>query len=483
MYTDNNYQNNYNSSADYYGAAPYRNPASEGSGKEKKPGKHKSHPFLKKSFQMLASGVAFGLAAALVFVGVVKAAGIDETVSAVASAASGEAAVEENSETVIKETQIPDSSATNVSQSTGAMSIADIVDATMPSIVSITNTGVEEVVSMFGIREYEGTSVGSGIIIGQNENELLIATNNHVVSGSNELSVCFGDDEEKVVAARIKGTDADNDLAIVAVRLEDLSDEIKSSISIAKLGDSDEVSVGDQVIAIGNALGYGQSVTTGIVSAKDREVTIDGITASLIQTDAAINPGNSGGALLNMNGEVIGINSSKFASTTVEGMGYAIPISTAKPILEELMLRETRDLVDEDEQVYLGISCQNVSTEISEMYNIPQGVYVLAATEGGAAEQAGLQKGDIITKFDGIAISDYNELKNTLQYYEAGETVELTIQRADVDGGYQEQTVTVTLGINNNTEDSGQSGQQQQNSGQSYTDPGDLFDQFFRNGY
>lgn len=483
MYTDNNYQNNYNSSADYYGAAPYRNPASEGSGKEKKPGKHKSHPFLKKSFQMLASGVAFGLAAALVFVGVIKAAGIDETVSAVASAVSGETAVEENSETVIKETQIPDSPATNVSQSTGVLSIADIVDATMPSIVSITNTGVEEVVSMFGVREYEGTSVGSGIIIGQNENELLIATNNHVVSGSSELSVCFGDDEEKVVAARIKGTDADNDLAIVSVRLEDLSDEIKSSISIAKLGDSDEVNVGDQVIAIGNALGYGQSVTTGIVSAKDREVTIDGITANLIQTDAAINPGNSGGALLNMNGEVIGINSSKFASTTVEGMGYAIPISTAKPILEELMLRETRDLVDEDEQGYLGISCQNVSTEISEMYNIPQGVYVLAATEGGAAEQAGLQKGDIITKFDGIAISDYNELKNTLQYYQAGETVELTIQRADAGGGYQEQTVTVTLGINNNTEDSGQNGQQQQNSGQSYTDPSDLFDQFFRNGY
>lgn len=184
-----------------------------------------------------------------------------------------------------------------------------------------------------------------------------------------------------------------------------------------------------------------------------------------------------------MNGEVIGINSSKFASTKVEGMGYAIPISTAKPILEELMLRETRDLVDEDEQGYLGISCQNVSTEISEMYNIPQGVYVLAATEGGAAEQAGLQKGDIITKFDGIAISDYNELKNTLQYYQAGETVELTIQRADADGGYQEQTVTVTLGINNNTEDSGQNGQEQQNSGQSYTDPSDLLEQFFRNGY
>lgn len=489
MYGENDYQNNYNSSADYYGAAPHTNPAAEGSGKEKRTKKHKSHSFLKKSCSVLASGVAFGLAAALVFVGVIKAAGIDDTISAVSKAVANETAAEsqtaeeQGSGKTIKETQTLDVSATTVSQTTGSMSIADIVEATMPSIVSITNTGVEEVVSMFGTREYEETSVGSGIIIGQNEEELLIATNNHVVSGSSELSVCFGDDEEKVVEARIKGTDADNDLAIISVKMEDLSDEIISSISIAKLGDSDDVSVGDQVIAIGNALGYGQSVTTGIVSAKDREVTIDGITANLIQTDAAINPGNSGGALLNMKGEVIGINSSKFASTTVEGMGYAIPISNAKPILEELMLRETRDLVDEEEQGYLGISCQNVSTDISEMYNIPQGVYVLAASEGGAAEQAGLQKGDIITKFDGIAISDYNELKNTLKYYEAGETVELTIQRADATGGYQEQTVSVTLGVNESSADSGQNEQKQRKSGQSYTDPNELFEQFFYNGY
>lgn len=491
MYGENGYQNNYdsynsyNSSADYYGAAPHTNTASEG-GKEKK--KKKSHSFLKRSCRILGAGVAFGLAAALVFVGIIKASGIDETISAAANAGSAvvesttEAAAEE-SDTTIKETQTIETSATSTSQTTSS-SIADIAEAVMPSVVSITNTGVEELVSMFGTREYESTSVGSGIIIGQNDEELLIATNNHVVSGSSELSVCFGDDEEKVAAAKIKGTDADNDLAIISVSMSDLSDEIKSSISIAKLGDSDSVNVGDQVVAIGNALGYGQSVTTGIISAKDREVTIDGVTASLIQTDAAINPGNSGGALLNMNGEVIGINSSKFASTTVEGMGYAIPISTAKPILEELMQRETRDLVDESEQGYLGISCQNVSSDISEMYNIPQGVYVLGTTDGGAAANAGLQKGDIITEFDGIAISDYDELKSTLQYYQAGETIELTIERADESGGYKEQMVSVTLGKNDSadTTQSGQNGQGQ-NQGGSSSDPSDLLDQFFNNGY
>ena len=267
--------------------------------------------------------------------------------------------------------------------------------------------------------------------------------------------------------------------------LSDLSDEIKSSISIAKIGDSSDVKVGDQVVAIGNALGYGQSVTTGIVSALDREVTIDGMTAKLIQTDAAINPGNSGGALLNMKGELIGINSSKFASTVVEGMGYAIPINTAEPILQNLMNRETRDIVGTDEQGYLGISCQNVSEDISEMYNIPQGVYVLSTNEGSAAENAGLQKGDIITAFDGVAISDYNELKNTLQYYQAGETVELTIQRADANGGYREKTVSVTLGKNDSTGSDGQQDQQsrQQSGQESNATTDDLFDQFFHYGY
>ena len=321
----------------------------------------------------------------------------------------------------------------------------------MPSIVSITNKGVEEVQSMFGTRQYEATSAGSGIIIGQNDTELLIATNNHVVANANEISVCFGDDENKVVEAKVKGTDAENDLGIIAVQLSDLSDEIKSSISIAKIGNSSDVKVGDQVVAIGNALGYGQSVTTGIVSAQDREVTIDGMTAKLIQTDAAINPGNSGGALLNMKGELIGINSSKFASTVVEGMGYAIPINTAEPILENLMNRETRDIVGTEEQGYLGISCQNVSQDISEMYNIPQGVYVLEIQDNGAAANAGIKKGDIITQFDGMSVTDYDDLKSTLQYYKAGETVDVVIQRAKEDGGYEEQTVSVTLTQTTNT--------------------------------
>lgn len=481
MYGENqNYQNNYRSSADYYGAAPNTNHGAE-TGKEKK--KKKSHPFFKKVGTFFASGIAFGLAAALIFVGVVKASGIDKTIATVSEANKQDITAEASAEadgTGIKETETTTVPATNMAQTEGAMSISDIVDASMPSIVSITNTGVEEMISMFGTMEYEATSVGSGIIIGQNETELLIATNNHVVSGSNELSVCFGDDEEKVVEAKVKGTDASNDLAIIAVDLDDLSEEIKSSISIAKLGDSDELNVGDQVIAIGNALGYGQSVTTGIISAKDREVTIDGITANLIQTDAAINPGNSGGALLNMKGEVIGINSSKFASTQVEGMGYAIPISTAQPILEELMLRETRDVVASKEQGYLGISCQNVSSDISEMYNIPKGVYVLGTSEGSAAEKAGLQKGDIITEFDGTSISDYDELKNILQYYRVGETVELTIERAAQDGGYQEETISVTLDKNENTQE-----QQQQNSEKDRSSeservlPDDIFGGFF----
>jgi serine protease Do len=487
MYEEQNYQNTYNSTMNNYGAAPNRNPA-DGSGMEKKSKKKKSHPVLKKGCSLVASGLAFGLAASLVFVGVVKASGIGKTVASISEETTTEEETaqsetsEDTEEQEISNTTIP---ATNVSQTQTAASISDIVEVCMPSIVSITNTSVEEVMSMFGTRQYEATSAGSGIIVGQNDEELLIATNNHVVSGSEELSVCFDDDENKVVEAKVKGTDANNDLAIVSVKMDDLSDDIKSSISIATLGNSDDLNVGDQVIAIGNALGYGQSVTTGIVSAKDREVTIDNVTAKLIQTDAAINPGNSGGALLNMKGEVIGINSSKFASTQVEGMGYAIPISTAQPILENLMSRQTRDMVDEDEQGYLGISCQNVSEEISEMYNIPQGVYVLSTDKGGAAESAGLMKGDIITAFDGVSILDSTGLKNTLQYYQAGETVELTIQRAGTNGGYQEMQVEVTLGANNSTNNEQQSqqsqGQQspQENYGNGYGDLDDLFKGLF----
>ncbi len=431
-----NNQNHEYSPVNEYGAVPNINQATEGN-KDKK--KKKSDSLARKVGTFFACGISFGLAASLIFVGIVKASGVTEVKDL-------DTTVEVSTkEDIIGEVQLPATPATPMVQTEGGMGISEIVEVSMPSIVSITNTGVEEMISMFGRMEYEATSAGSGIIIGQNETELLIATNNHVVSGSDELSVCFGDDEEEVVSAKIKGTDASNDLAIIAVELDDLNAETKANIAIAKLGDSDELKVGDQVVAIGNALGYGQSVTTGIVSAKDREVTIDDISTKLIQTDAAINPGNSGGALLNMQGEVIGINSSKFASTQVEGMCYAIPITTAQPILEELMLRETRDVVAEEEQGYLGISCQNVSADISEMYNIPRGVYVLGTDEGSAADNAGLQKGDIITKFDGSSISDYDELKGILQYYKAGETVELTIERAAEDGGYQEKVVVVSL--------------------------------------
>lgn len=478
MYGENqNVSSEFHSSADYYGAAPDINPVENDGGKEKK--RKKSHPFLKKSCSVLASGVAFGLAASLVFVGVVKASGIDralENISGLSSEEAGSNGTDKaggDGQTVDakdsdKDISKPAVPAVNMSQSADGNSIAQIAEGAKPSVVSITNKSVEELTSMFGTREYEATSVGSGIIIGQNEEELLIATNNHVVSGSEELSVCFGDDEEKVAGAKVKGTDAGNDLAIIAVKLDDMSDDTKASIKIAKLGDSDSVNVGDQVVAIGNALGYGQSVTTGIISAKDREVTIENITANLLQTDAAINPGNSGGALLNMKGEVIGINSSKFASTKVEGMGYAIPISTALPILENLMTRQTRDVVDDTERGFLGISCQNVSSDISQMYNIPQGVYILGTEAGGPGEKAGLQKGDILTAFDGISVTDYNGLKRTLQYYKAGETVDLTIERAGANGGYEEKTVSITLGVNENTG----SDQQENESGYGREDGG-----------
>lgn len=493
MYENNNYYE-YNSAEGNYGAAPNTNGEPNGNGPQKH---HKKMPRIVRKFgMMIVSGVAFGLAASLVFIGVLKASGIEDKLAALDSAQTIGETVMAADEAAIGTVEVGADASNQTSQSASAeqvtnkdrseYSVAEIAQSCMPSIVSITNKGVEEVRSMFGTRQYESTSAGSGIIIGQNEEELLIATNNHVVANATEISVCFGDDEDKVVEAKVKGTDADNDLGIIAVDLDDLTDEIKSSISIAKIGNSSDVKVGDQVVAIGNALGYGQSVTTGIVSAMDREVTIEGMTAKLIQTDAAINPGNSGGALLNMKGELIGINSSKFASSVVEGMGYAIPIDTAEPILEELMNRETRDLVATEEQGYLGITCQNVSSDISEMYNIPQGVYVLELQKDGAAEKAGLVKGDIITKFDGMSISDYDDLKSSLQYYKAGETVELVIQRAKEAGGYEEKILQVTLigddgrSISSQNQDSTNSNGGNDNSGQNGgSSAEDFFREFF----
>lgn len=329
--------------------------------------------------------------------------------------------------------------------------VSDVAAAVMPAVVSITNKSVQEVRNYFSRYGYgapsyteESTSAGSGIIIGQNDEELLICTNNHVVENATELTVGFADDS--AYEAVVKGTDAANDLAVVAVRLEDLSDETMDAIKIAEIGDSDELLVGEQVVAIGNALGYGQSVTTGIVSALNRTIQIEGNEQTLIQTDAAINPGNSGGALLDMKGRVIGINSAKASASGVEGMGYAIPISTASPILEELMNKKTRtETVSEEDSAYIGITGQAVSDEMSELYGIPKGIYITEISADSPAAEAGMKRGDIITKFDGSSVTSMSGLKEMLAYYAAGEEVPVTINRQSSEG-YEEQKLTLTLG-------------------------------------
>ena len=352
--------------------------------------------------------------------------------------------------------------------------VAGVAQAAMPSVVAITSVSMQEIRSIFGYgMEYPSTGSGSGIIVGENDDELLIATNNHVVEGATTLSVCFigcdvvnaeletqnyasGNgtlDIEGAVSAKIKGTDEDTDLAVIAVQKSDIPEDTMDQIKIAQLGASDELVVGEQVVAIGNALGYGQTVTSGWVSALDRIVQSDSNTyEDLIQTDAAINPGNSGGALLNMQGELIGINCAKIASSSVEGTGYAIPISKAKPILEELMNRKTRDKVaDESQAGYLGVKFADLSMEAIQMYNMPAGAFVMDVVSGGAADLAGIQKSDIITKLDGQKISSKADINDKLQYYTAGEEIEIGVARIS-DGEYVESTITVTLGSrpNNN---------------------------------
>ena len=335
-------------------------------------------------------------------------------------------------------------SSSSSSSSDETYTVSEIAAQCKSSVVAITNQSVQEVQTMFGTLQQQSTGSGSGVIIGKNDTELLIATNNHVVSGAESLTVCFNDDKDAVFDAKIKGTDADNDLAVIAIKLSDISEDVLNSISIATLGDSTQMEVGDQVVAIGNALGFGQSVTSGVISALDREVTIDDTTATLMQTDAAINPGNSGGALFNMKGEVIGINSAKYASDEVEGMGFAIPMATAQSIIENLMNQETRDKLTSD-YGFLNITGQDVSSDEAEKYNVPEGVYVSGTTDGGAAANAGIQRGDIITKLGNTTITSISQLKEELQYYKAGETVEITIQRNSDGKGYEEQTLKVTL--------------------------------------
>ena len=348
----------------------------------------------------------------------------------------------------------------------GGMDVTDIVEKAMPSVVSITTKSLQEVQNYFGMFQYgngknyapqqEVEGSGSGIIIGKKDDELLIATNNHVIEDAETVSVSFIDGAS--CEASVKGFDEDRDLAVVSVKLEDIGDDTMDAISIATIGDSDELKVGEQVVAIGNALGYGQSVTTGIVSAKNRrmdegtEITggddsdsDDGV--NLIQTDAAINPGNSGGALLNMNGEVVGINSAKLASTAIEGMGYSIAISDVADVLEDLMNATPREKVEDGAHGILGITGTSVSDEAAELYGMPKGVYVKEVTEGGAAEKAGIKVNAIITQFDGKRVKTIDELVELLQYYKAGEEVEVIYKVVDGDG-YIEKTATVTLDEN-----------------------------------
>lgn len=342
-------------------------------------------------------------------------------------------------------------------------SVSQVANQCKSSVVAITNQSVSEVQTMFGTMQQESTGSGSGVIIGKNDTELLIATNYHVIENAEELTACFNDSEDAVFKANVKGTDPDNDLAVIAIKLSDISEDVLNSISIATIGDSGSLAVGDQVVAIGNALGLGQSVTSGWVSALEREVTIEDSTATLLQTDAAINPGNSGGGLFNMKGELVGINSAKYASEQVEGMGFAIPMSTAQSIIEDLMNRETREKLDSN-YGYLNISGQDVSEEATAMYGIPQGAYVASVSEGGAAANAGIQQGDIITALGGNKVSGISELKDQLQYYKAGEQVEITFQR-NGENGYTEQTVTVTLD-NASESQSATQGSQGQDSGE-----------------
>ena len=354
----------------------------------------------------------------------------------------------------------------------GSLDVSDIAEEALPSIVSITTKSVQEVQSYYGMygmygyapqqQEQEVEGSGSGIIVGKNDDELLIATNYHVVEGADTLSVAFVDGN--AVEASVKGFDEERDLAVVSVALDDIEDETMDAISVAKIGSSDDLKVGEQVVAIGNALGYGQSVTTGIVSAKNRRMDSDNNTVTdgsddsssgvnLIQTDAAINPGNSGGALLNMEGEVVGINSAKLASTEVEGMGYAIAISDVTDILQNLMNETSRDKLDDSEHGVLGIKGASVSSEAVQMYGIPAGVFVSEVTEGGAAEKAGLKANSVITEFNGKSVSSINQLIEYLSYYEPGEEVELTVQIPD-GASYKEDTIKVTLDENTNTDDS-----------------------------
>ena len=424
------------------GYTTYQMGGSTGSNTEPKNSK-KHGGYFRKAMVSVSLGLFFGLFAGIGFYAVQQGTGMLKT--GTDTAVVGEVA----SEAATESSQSTPQLATNVTYVES--DVSDVVEKVMPAMVSIVNN-FTETANVFG-QQYtqEEAASGSGIIVGKTDDELLIVSNNHVVESADTLTVTFIDGSE--AQAQVKGLDSDMDLAVIAVSLNDLSDDTKNAITVATLGSSDDLKLGEPVIAIGNALGYGQSVTNGIVSALNREITLEngstglenGSTGTFIQTNAAINPGNSGGALLNMNGEVIGINSNKIGGTAVEGMGYAIPITSASPIIADLMERQTRTKVAEDEVGYIGISLQEVTSQISQMYNMPEGIYVVSVEEGSAAANAGIMKGDIITKFDGSSISSYSDLQKTLQYYAAGDSATITVQRPQ-NGEYVSIELNLTLG-------------------------------------
>ncbi|MCR5666323.1 MAG: trypsin-like peptidase domain-containing protein [Eubacterium sp.] len=406
----------------------------------------KKGTFGNKLMKCTAMAAAFGLVAGVVF------SGSSSLLSSVTSTDSETSS--ETSATSLSNSDSTTVESTDTSDSTTVSDVSTVVENVMPSIVAITTVSVEEYANMFGQSEsYESEGAGSGIIISQDDDYLYIATNNHVVEGATSLTVQFVDDS--TVSAEIQGTDSDSDLAVVKVAISDIDSATLSEIKVATLGDSTSLSVGDSAIAIGNALGYGQSVTTGVISAVDREVTTtddttgESVTNTLIQTDAAINPGNSGGALINSNGEVIGINSSKYADTDVEGMGFAIPISDASPILEELIANGSASDSSEGGDAYLGIAGVDVTSEIAQNYNMPQGAYISQVVSGSAAEDAGLTEGMIVTAINGETISSFEELSSYISSASAGDEVTLTVAVANGQE-YSSEEVKVTLGTKAN---------------------------------
>ena len=449
-------------------------------------------------------GVVAALCAAVVLLVAAAAISLRGSSSSEAAKAGSESEAESNdnkvvlgrnsksSESAAESADSETSAAGDSGNSTEELTIPDVVKKVMPSMVQITNTSVEEVMDLFGqTQQQESVSAGSGIIVGETDDNLLIATNNHVISGSSDIAVTFVDNS--AIAGTVQGTDADNDLAIVSVKKSDIPEDTQKKISIVTMGDSDSALVGESVVAIGNALGYGQSVSSGIISALNRTVTdTDGTSRTVIQTDASINPGNSGGALLNMRGELIGINEAKLVDESVEGVGYAIPMSVAEPILTNLGNKASREKVDDAKASYLGVSVITMPSQYTQN-GYPAGVYVASVTENGPADQSGIQKGDIITSFDGTSVTTKEGLVGLLEYYAAGEKAEVSISRINSDrSGFEKKKVIVTLGNRNDADlDSGSSESSSSrstagngNAGK-YTDPfedngnGGFFNDFF----